>query len=328
MCRDFLDCCHIKSSGTHAQISANPPQKRAKVVRHEKAMTCHFEAILPTWLLSGWKRGNRIMRRSVLASFAMRIAAVLAVAASISTAQQPQPVKSLQFEVAAIKPGNPQEVGSSSSTLGGQFRMVNTPLKQWVELGLLVPDYALKAPSWLDTSRFDLNAKLPYEPVDRKAEAEMMKALLIERFGLKWHEDFQSVSGYELVPDKKVLVEPSGLLDRLKGHGSASGPSLISGTNMPMSELAEVLGKVLGRPVVDTTHLSGVFSFKLMWRPSDDAEVASQQRYGKQYGVDVNILPSSVSTALREQLGLRLQNAKVPLKVIVVDKLNHEPTEN
>ena len=95
-----------------------------------------------------------------------------------------------------------------------------------------------------------------------------------------------------------------------------------------MSELAEALGRVLGRPVVDATHLSGVFSFKLMWRPSDDAEVALQRQYGKQYGVDVDNLPSSVLTALREQLGLRLQNAKVPSKVIVVDQINREPTEN
>jgi uncharacterized protein (TIGR03435 family) len=91
-----------------------------------------------------------------------------------------------------------------------------------------------------------------------------------------------------------------------------------------MSELAEALGKVLGRPVVDATHLSGVFSFELMWRPSDDAEVASQ----KHYGVDVENLPSTVFSALREKLGLRLQGAKVPSKVIVVDNINSEPTEN
>lgn len=58
-----------------------------------------------------------------------------------------------------------------------------------------------------------------------KAEAELMKAILIDRFGLKWHEEFQSVAGYELVPDKKVLAEPSGLLERMKGHGWSSGPS-------------------------------------------------------------------------------------------------------
>ena len=151
----------------------------------------------------------------------------------------------------------------------------------------------------------------------------MLKALLIERFGLKWHEETQTVSGYELVPDKKVLAEPSGPQELLEGHGSA-GPTLIQATNMPMPELAEALAKALGKPVVDATRLSGVFSFRLMWRPDSDAVAAEQ----KQNGIDVDNLPDSVFTALREQLGLRLQSAQVPLKVIVVDNINRQPTEN
>ena len=277
------------------------------------------------------------MRKAALASFAAIIAAVGALSASISTAQQPQQAKSWQFEVASIKPSDPKlVVGSSSSTRGGLFQMVNTPLKQWVEMGLSVRDYALKAPSWLDTSRFDLKARLPAgEPVNQKAtanqdpKAEMMKALLIERFGLKWHEELQSVSGFELVTDKKVLLKPSSLLERLEGaHGSGWGPSAINGTNMSMSEFAGLLGQVLGRPVVDATHLSGGFDIKLMWLPDNDAAVAEEKRYGKQYGIDVDNLPSSVTTALREQLGLRLQSAKVPSKVIVVDHINSQPTQN
>jgi uncharacterized protein (TIGR03435 family) len=252
-------------------------------------------------------------------------------------AQQPQQAKSWQFEVAAIKPGDPKlGVGSWSSTKGGLFQMVNMPLKQWVEMGLSVRDYALKAPSWLDTSKFDLNARLPAsEPVIQKAtanqdpKAEMMKALLIERFGLKWHEELQTVSGYELVSDKKVLAKPATMLERLEGsHGSSSGPTMVQGTNMPMSEFAGLLAKVLGRPVVDATHLSGGFDFKLMWRPDNDATVAEWRRSGKQYGIDVDNLPDSVFTAVREQLGLRLQSAKVPSNVIVVDNINRQPTAN
>jgi uncharacterized protein (TIGR03435 family) len=271
------------------------------------------------------------MRQGVLPSFAAIFVALGVFSASISTAQQPQPAKPLQFEVASIKPGAPPSdpsLGVSRVEGGGpgsQFRMVNIPLKQWVEMGLSVSDYALKAPSWIDTSRFDLDARMPaYKPDDQNARADMMKALLIERFGLKWHEEVQSVSGYELVTDKKVLVTPSSLLERLQGHGSSSGPGLIGGTNISMPELAEALGGVLGRPVVDATHLSGVFDIKVTWRPSDDATAAEQ----KKYGIDVDNLPSSVSTAVREQLGLRLQSAKVPLKVIVVDNIDRQPTEN
>jgi len=241
----------------------------------------------------------------------------------------------LQFEVAAIKPSDPKTlvVGSSYSKRGGLFQMVNMPLKQWVEMGLSVKDYALKAPSWLDTSKFDLNARLPAnEPVNQKATAnqnpvsEMMKALLIERFGLKWHEELQTVSGYELVPGKKVLAQPSTALERLRGSGSGSGPTSISGTNISMSVFAEALGKVLGRPVVDATHLSGGYDFKLVWRPMDDAAVAEAKGFGMK-DVDIDSLPS-IFTAVQEQLGLRLQSAKVPSNVIVVDNINRQPTEN
>ncbi len=273
------------------------------------------------------------MKQVALASYTAVLVALGVFSAAISTAQQPQQTKSLQFEVAVIKPGNTQSIGASSyfpGGPGGQLRMVNTPLKQWVEMALSVREYALKAPPWLDTSRFDLVAKLPADkPFDSNTTGQMMKALLIERFGLKWHEESQIVSGYELVPDKKVLVQPATLLEKLRGSGgSSSGPSSVSGTNMSMAEFAGLLGSVLGRPIVDATHLSGGYDIKLAWRPSDDAEVASQRQYGNQYGIDVDNLPASASNALREQLGLRLQSAKVPSKIIVVDNINHQPTGN
>jgi hypothetical protein len=59
-----------------------------------------------------------MMRQAVLARFAAVIAAVLALSANISTAQQPQHAKPLQFEVAAIRWGNPQ-LGAYSSSSGG-----------------------------------------------------------------------------------------------------------------------------------------------------------------------------------------------------------------
>jgi uncharacterized protein (TIGR03435 family) len=277
-----------------------------------------------------------MMRRAVLARSAVFFAAAAVLSAIISTAQQPQPAKPLQFEVAAIKPGEPKLDNGSSSSWGGpggQFRMVNTPLKEWVKMALSVRDYALKAPSWLDTSRFDLNAKMPTlksgEPVVRNPMAEMMKALLVERFGLKWHEESGIVSGYELVTDKKVLVQPATLLERLRGGGSGYGPTLINGTNMPISRLAELLGDSLGRPVVDATHLSGGYDINLMWRPVDGPPpTQSYRQYWKKNGIDVDSLPDSVFTAIREQLGLRLQVAKVPSTVVVVDNINRQPTAN
>lgn len=273
-----------------------------------------------------------------MTSRALRISLVIGIVplgAITFSAQQPQSGKPLQFEVAAIKPGNTNHIGALTSTKGKLFQMVNAPLKQWVEMGLSVPDYELKAPAWLDTTNFDLNAKLPdasvlqkdpNHPIEqKKAIAEMMRNLLIERFGLKWHEEQGTVSGYELVTDKVVLAQPATLLERLRGSGGAGwGPFSVSGTNMPMSRLADLLGIALGKPVVDNTHLTGGYDIKVAWRPDSDVEVARQRQYGN--GVDN--LPDSAFTAVREQLGLRLQPAKVPGKVIVIDQINRQPTAN
>jgi uncharacterized protein (TIGR03435 family) len=272
------------------------------------------------------------MTRAALTGFAAILTASAIFLARNSSAQQPKHENSPQFDVATIKPGDPHAIGASSSwdgKAGGRFQFQNVPLKQWVETGFSIRDYALKAPSWLDTARFDLNARVPAgmpdKPVDGKTTAEMVKSLLIERFGLKWHEEVQNVSGYALVPDKKVLLKPAGMIERLLGqHGSSSGPTSIGGTNMPMSELAEELGVVLGKPVVDATHLSDGYDIDLKWSPTDAAAVTEQ----KKYGIDVDNLPSSLPAALREQLGLRLQSSQVPSKVVVVDHINNQPTEN
>ena len=259
------------------------------------------------------------MRNAALAKLAL----VLAASWSFSTAQQTQPARSLQFEVATIKPSDPKVTGSAylPGPPGGQFRFISMPLKQWVEIGLSVPEYSLKAPPWLDTARFDLDARLPNERLSKNSIAEMMKALLIERFGLKWHEDSQIVSGYELLADKKVLIEPAQEKDR---GGWGSGPMSISGKNVSMSGFADALASVFGKPVVDATHLSGGYDLKLSFRPIDDSTETRAKEYG---GKDLDSLPS-IFTAIREQLGLRLQTAKVPSKVIVIDSINRQPTEN
>ena len=251
---------------------------------------------------------------------------MLALLASVSTAQQPQQTGPLRFEVAAIKPSDPRAVNSGSSTgpPGGTLRLVNIPLKQWVEMALSVRDYELKAPSWLGESRYDLNAKLPAGRALRQADiAEMMRQLLIERFALAWHEERRSVSGYELVVGKKPLLKASDP-EQIRMNGRSRGPALIAGNNMPMSDLAAALGEVLGKPVVDATDLSGGFEVTLRWRPDFAADLAAAKQRGMN---DVDNLPS-IFTALEEQLGLRLRRAQVPVNGIVVDQISRQPTEN
>jgi uncharacterized protein (TIGR03435 family) len=198
------------------------------------------------------------------------------------------------------------------------------PLKRWVEMALSVSDYALKAPPWLGESNYDLDAKVPTDgPADQKATNEMLLTLLTERFALTWHHERGSVSGYKLVIGKKLLLKASDTSDPKQRGGTSRGPALIAGHNMPMSDLATALGEVLERPIIDSTHLSGGFEIRLMWRPDGEAALA----LANQMKVDVDNLPS-IFTALQEQLGLRLQRAQVPSDVIVVDSISRQPTDN
>jgi len=82
-------------------------------------------------------------------------------------------------------------------------------------------------------------------------------------------------------------------------------------TATSMELLAGYLGNRLGRIVVDKTGLAGRYDFTLEWAPDEAVESPAPP----------------LITALREQLGLRLETQKSPVEVLVIDSLER-PTEN
>ena len=85
-----------------------------------------------------------------------------------------------------------------------------------------------------------------------------------------------------------------------------------------MSSLAYELADSLGDVVVDRTNLDGVYDFQLKWA-SDDMNASGS--------ANADSAPS-LFTALQDTLGLTLQRQKVPVPIIVVDSIDHAPTEN
>jgi uncharacterized protein (TIGR03435 family) len=92
---------------------------------------------------------------------------------------------------------------------------------------------------------------------------------------------------------------------------SGLGTSRLIGTGVSMELLAGYVGNRLGRIVLDKTGLSDRYDFTLDWAP-DQAPDSSA--------------PSLV-TALREQLGLRVESQKSPAEVLVIDSID-KPSEN
>ena len=83
--------------------------------------------------------------------------------------------------------------------------------------------------------------------------------------------------------------------------------------------MAEILPGEVGRIVVDETKLSGWFDVRLEWASSGAALSSTTAP------ADVQL--PSLFTALREQLGLKLEAAERPIEMIVIDKAER-PTEN
>jgi bla regulator protein BlaR1 len=78
-----------------------------------------------------------------------------------------------------------------------------------------------------------------------------------------------------------------------------------------MKKLAEVLGQQADRLVIDNTGLEGEYDFSLAW-----TDLA-----------DVDSVDPSLFTAIQEQLGLKLEPAKRPVQVTVIDSIQR-PSEN
>jgi uncharacterized protein (TIGR03435 family) len=91
-----------------------------------------------------------------------------------------------------------------------------------------------------------------------------------------------------------------------------------------MDELAGSLSGIigLGHTLVDRTGLSGRFDFTLVWPPEPTAPPPSDAPT-----TPPDPLGPTPVQALRDQLGLKLESARGPVKILVIDHVDR-PSEN
>ncbi len=221
------------------------------------------------------------------------------------------------FEAASIKPNTSGSNSSSSNGTLGQTVMVNQPLKRLIERAYEVPPNQVIGPEWLEEVRFDVSVKNPPN-VKREDRAPMLQGLLEERFKLAVHKETRDFPGFAMVPMKNGFklkpVEPGNMDFNSHGNGTVT---TLSVKRASLSVIADTLGRALGMPVVDKTDIQGVFDFEIRFT-RDDREPN---------GSDADTVPT-LTFAIQDVLGLRLQPQKVPLTVIVVDRVERAPTDN
>ncbi len=135
------------------------------------------------------------------------------------------------FEVASIKTTAPQEAGRIMVRMGGdpgRIDWVNVSLRDMVRSAYDVKDYQVTGPDWMNSARFDVQAKYPPD-TPKEVRNVMMQNLLAERFGVKIHKESKEVSVYHLVTAKgghklKPADENSTFTLGPDGPGGPGGP--------------------------------------------------------------------------------------------------------
>ena len=162
----------------------------------------------------------------------------------------------------------------------------------------------------------------------------MLQSLLADRFKLVAHRETREIQTYALVLARKdgklgpqLRATPQECGDWI-ASGRRGAPPAIAGdlprgrqmvsafafrsNAMPLSQFANLLAARVERPVEDRTGLTGSFALELRWRAEQGAPDTSSTS---------EELPTSMFTALQEQLGLKLESTKGRLEVLVIDHI-------
>jgi uncharacterized protein (TIGR03435 family) len=141
----------------------------------------------------------------------------------------------------------------------------------------------------------------------------MLQSLLKNRFGLVFHEEQKLMNAYVLRLKKANVLK--GLNAEIGDIHTSRGPVLRLSGNLTMPYFAGLLSNMLDRPVADMTELKGVYKVDLEWSDYDTA------------GSPSNPVPS-LSAALEDRMGIRLQVRKTVVDLYVIDHIDRLPTEN
>ena len=264
--------------------------------------------------------------------------AVLATAwLSLPRAQAPdQPA----FAVASIKPvaDAPASAGASSPD---SFTHPDATLVDLIAFAFDVQDFqVLEGPAWIRDNRYAVSAKAD-AVVSPAAMRLMVRRLLGERFGLRTHAETREMAVYLLVTARQdgrlgermtpsSIDCPAILAARTAAAPDAGAPpqclwrigfmaasALMTLDGAPLDRFARLLQPMLGRIVQDRTGLTGTFDLKLEFAPERTAARFPLAPSGP--GAQPARDGLSLFTALEDQLGLKLEPARAPVPVIVVD---------
>jgi len=257
-------------------------------------------------------------------------------------------------------PANPlSQIALMLPQPGGRLTATNTPLRMLIMAAFeLKQDAQLTGgPPDLLAAKYDITAKAPVAFIGKELP-QLLRTLLADRFKLKTHTESRELPVYDLVlarsdgrlgPDLRPTKSDCSKADELlaaqgaalaKGDmtsfvgkpracsvstDTSGGPLnlMMRGDGQEMKQIVEILSQFTGRAVRDKTGLTGRYDFAM--KLDLQMLLALAKRMGANVPAAAANIPqsdgSSLTTALNEQLGLKLESTRAPVDVVVVDSV-------
>jgi uncharacterized protein (TIGR03435 family) len=277
------------------------------------------------------------------------------------------PAPPAEFDVAVIRPSNPDEKHFNIDIEGNNVKILYGTLQTLISNAYAIgTDKMSGKPPFLNVQHWDIIGKASADAtpaprpggraqdLDIDDVTEMLRSLLIDRFKLATHMDTQLADAYALVAagPKMKKADPSNHPSCQEGPGpDGKDPRvdnpllnrLVSCQNMTMDELGGHLQRLASGyvpvPVINETGLEGAYDFTISFSKKGD-DIKTMPRpvaSGEAAGTDASTPSASDPTlggmslydALQKQLGLKLEKrSKVPVPSLVIDHIEEQPTEN
>ena len=241
-------------------------------------------AVVVLGALVAFVRGGRRLRMGLAAFAGVLVAVIALVGVVLNLAPNASPGW-VNFSIGPSA-GRGNHIGPNN------LRADGITLASAVAVAYGVPPIRVVAPDWMSQTRYSINAVSAESP---EAFRALLQQELVGRLQLTTHREMRPFGVFVLSsigPPRIPRVK--GTVVRIWIHGS--GMDL---QDSAMKDFAGALQGVLGKPVIDETGLAGNYEFEVEW--SNDDRVGS------------------LTTALRDNLGLQLTPATRNLEALVVD---------
>ena len=276
-----------------------------------------------------------------------------------------------------INSGNIQRLLTQQVITDARVDLNTLSLADLIAMAYRIKPYQLIAPDWTKSERYDVQATLP-PGATKEQVPEMMQALLAERFKVKLHHEKKpqpvyallvGKDGHKLKPaasgpppappddpnaqtlslagqDVKISSDGrGGQVISTNGSGamrvtSKDGLIQMEMSKGTMTQVAEMLGQFLDKPIIDQTELTGEYQMAIELSQEDVLAMAMAKMAAA--GISMPALPGVAGTpgqaatpsngssifATVQKLGLKLEPRNLPVDTIVIDSAEKTPTEN